>query len=97
MTKITDRPFSISIIWQAFGERGRTVNARRDDIRKPLRRIKFHTEEYILSLVDQLLCNATESQLRNVLAMTNLTDTELIALFEREQQFSAKEDGTTIL
>jgi hypothetical protein len=41
--------------------------------------------------VDQLLCNASEAQLRNVLAMVNLSDSELIALFEREQQITAKE------
>jgi hypothetical protein len=44
-----------------------------------------------LPLVDVLLCNASEAQLRNVLALTNLTDAELVALFEREAQMSAKE------
>ena len=44
-----------------------------------------------MPLVDDLLCNATESQLRNVLALANVSDAELIALFEREQQMTAKE------
>lgn len=47
--------------------------------------------------IDDLLCTATESQLRNVLAMSNLSDSELLALFERERSLSAKESGDTIL
>ena len=41
--------------------------------------------------VDELLCNASEAELRNVLAMVNIPDAELIALFEREQQMMVKE------
>ena len=47
--------------------------------------------------VDDLLCSATESQLRNVLAMLNLSESELNALFEHERVLAAKEDGDTIL
>jgi hypothetical protein len=48
--------------------------------------------------VDQLLCNASDTQLRNVLAMVNLSDSELIALFEREAQITAREilDGAFV-
>ena len=41
--------------------------------------------------VDELLCNATETQLRNVLAMANVPDGELVALFEREREMTARE------
>ena len=41
--------------------------------------------------IDELLCNATEAQLRNVLAMTGLSDRELTALFKREERMTAKE------
>ena len=41
--------------------------------------------------VDDLLCNASESQLRNVLAMVHLPEAELIALFEREQEMTIRE------
>jgi hypothetical protein len=43
--------------------------------------------------VDDLLCNATEAQLRNVLAMVRLPDAELVALFSREQKMAAKESA----
>lgn len=36
--------------------------------------------------VDDLLCNATEEQLRNVLALSPLTDEELTALFVRVEK-----------
>ena len=41
--------------------------------------------------VDDLLCNASEVQLRNVLAMSGLSDAELIALFEREEKMDIAE------
>jgi hypothetical protein len=43
--------------------------------------------------VYDLLCNASESQLRNVLALAirGLTDAEVIGLFEREQQMTVAE------
>jgi hypothetical protein len=37
------------------------------------------------------LFNATESQLRNVLALANLPDAKLKELFEREAKMAAKE------
>ena len=42
---------------------------------------------------DDLLFNASEAQLRNVLAMISrsMPDTELIALFEREEKMTARE------
>jgi hypothetical protein len=44
-----------------------------------------------MPLVDELLCTASKTQLRNVLALANLTDAELISLFELERQMTAKE------
>jgi hypothetical protein len=47
--------------------------------------------------IDDLLCNASEAQLRNVLALTNLTDVELAALFEREAQMSTREQDAEVI
>ena len=47
--------------------------------------------------LDSLLCNATQAQLRNVLAMANLSDAELIGLFEREETMAAREHPTLTL
>jgi hypothetical protein len=45
-------------------------------------------------IADGLLFNATESQLRNVLALAlreSISDAELIAFFEREEKMVARE------
>jgi hypothetical protein len=42
--------------------------------------------------VDQLLCNASEAQLRNVLAMVRVSDAELVALFRKEAAMTAVEE-----
>lgn len=44
-----------------------------------------------MPLVDELLCSANEAQLRNVLAMVNVPDDELVALFCKEADMSAEE------
>lgn len=46
-----------------------------------------------MTTVDELLCNATESQLRNVfvLAMRGRPDMELIELFKKEEKMTARE------
>jgi hypothetical protein len=44
-----------------------------------------------VQMIDELLCNASEAQLRNVLAMANVSEVELVALFEREAKMAAKE------
>jgi hypothetical protein len=43
--------------------------------------------------IDDLLCNASESQLRNVLAMASrsMSIAKLNALFEREEKMAARE------
>jgi len=41
--------------------------------------------------VDELLCNANEGTLRNVLAMANIPHRKLIALFEKEKAMARKE------
>jgi len=47
----------------------------------------------MVNLVDALLCNASESQLRNVLALASrsIPDEELIALFRKEAVMSTAE------
>jgi len=47
--------------------------------------------------IDDLLCNASESQLRNVLAMVNIPDAELIVLFEREEKTAARERKASVV
>jgi hypothetical protein len=47
--------------------------------------------------IDDLLCNASESQLRNVLAMVKIPDAELIALFEREEKTAAREHKASVV
>lgn len=43
------------------------------------------------TVIDNLLCNASEVQLRNVLAMVPISDAELVALFRKEVAMSAAE------
>jgi hypothetical protein len=57
----------------------------------------IHEGENTVTHVDELLCNANEAQLRNVLAMANLPDAELIALFEREEKMSTREYSAAII
>ena len=56
-------------------------------------------EDTKVQLIDDLLCNASEAQLRNVLAMVShsIPDAELIALFEREEKMAAREFTASIV
>jgi hypothetical protein len=58
---------------------------------------QFTNGENTVTRIDELLCNASEEQLRNVLAMANLPDADLIALFEREEKMSTREYDAAIV